>query len=159
MSGMCVYLFNSHRYSKRRYTPARTKSVPGWATPPVVRGQGKTKLDCTMYPTKAAIATRPCLISDSRRYWIDFSLSRPKRPTSTRSRGSQYLTTGLSSTAIFSRSTCMCRGVSLVRRTKHNPFDRSRGEKHQQNRDEERSFVVRVSVTKTATNDYDFDAQ
>merc|ERR1719284_1359618 len=57
----------------------------------------------TMYPTKPAIATRPCLISASRRKPMVASLESPQNSPPDRLSGSQKPTTGLSDLALALR--------------------------------------------------------
>lgn len=92
------------------------KSVDGMGVPAEVNAQGKTKLDCTQYPTNAAMAIRPCLISDCRSQPMVRSWLNPQNPASTKSSGSQKPTTGLSSLARVSRSAYQMKG----NRNKHN---------------------------------------
>ena len=63
-------------------------------------------LACTMYPTKANIAMRPCLISEWRRKPMVASLPCPQKSASARFRGSKKPTIGLSFFARDSRSAC-----------------------------------------------------
>ena len=58
----------------------------------------------TMYPTKANMAIRPCLISASRRKPMVASSDCPQNSASASSRGSKYPTTGLRSLERDSRS-------------------------------------------------------
>ena len=71
-------------------SPGMSANGPTPASGPPAIGQGKAIwLACTMYPTNAAIATRPCLISAWRSHPIVASLPCPQKSWSAKPRGSQ----------------------------------------------------------------------
>merc|ERR1719331_928143 len=80
------------------------RSVEGNGSPARVFAHGKTKLDWTQYPTKAAMAMRPCLISAWRRKPMVDSSPWFQKSALARERGSKYPMVGFRSFESFSRS-------------------------------------------------------
>merc|ERR1719183_673730 len=75
----------------------------------------RMSLECTMKPTKAAIATRPCLISASRRKPMVAAFESPQNSPPERLSGSQKPTTGLSDLACALRPSTSIMETPAVR--------------------------------------------